>query len=174
MTDWPRLQCWCEEEIPPWSVAWIKEVMNPTALEPPIAVVARPTSNLEFAEEAAIGLLAKTWDPYYLYYTTGLYVANLRPEAVTNGPITVPGKTLFQAKQLMFGAHWLRYDEVGANPEHDWFYPRTDTWRLASVVDASLLGGDPFTIRGCVFRRIGRADTIQKCVPVVMLSQDDG
>lgn len=167
----PDILCWCEEDIPPWSCFWIKEIMNPSALETPIAVVYRPT---DAAEEVALNesIIVKTWDPNVLYYSSSLFVANLRADALTNGIIAVRAKNIFHALPLMVGFHWMAYDENLADPEHRWFYPRTDRWPLASKESPTILIDSENVVRGVQFLRIGNANESLHCVPVVMASQD--
>jgi len=105
-------------------------------------------------------------------YHEGFYATNLRLYVLTNGMHAVPAKTIFYAKHLLHGVHWMRYDENHATPTHPWFYPRDDSWFLVSTNSKESFGQSKdqlqHRVHGVVFRRIGRADTINKCVPVVM------
>jgi len=168
----PGIKCWCEEAIPPHSCFWIKDVLNPIAIQEPTLVVGRPTGDHSAWWDSTAfpgindGILVNGWDSEYLYYSTAVYVANLRTEVLTNGPISVPAKTLFYARQLFMGVHWLGYHS-DAKPEDYWFYPRDDSYLLDSSTQPEYTER-PHALRGLMFRRVSYADTMKKCVPVVM------
>jgi len=158
----------------------MKSVLNPVAIQEPAIVVSRPTTppNAYNTHKTTMDLDLYTPDAVTEYsqwpvaFPEAFYATNLRLNVLTNGIISVPAKTLFYAKHLLHGVHWMRYDENHATPTHPWFYPRDDSWFLGSTDTKESVGQSRSQldrrVHGVVFRRIGRADTINKCVPVVM------
>jgi len=81
--------------------------MNPSPFLSPIFIVTdsplyqNPTSCFQFSPIYA-GMAPAT---------VAWLSRNLRPDAVTNGPLAIRAKNLFSARLLMFGIHWLAYDD---------------------------------------------------------------
>lgn len=182
--------CYCEDSIPPWSVFWAKSLMNPSPFETPILVVTRPGVSVRDDDsdktdalndrDVELSLPTAAFEFYTPppIYKEFFYATNFKANIFTNGMLAIRAKNIFAAIPLTVGIHWLRYDEDRADPEHRLFFPRDDTWYLGSMASETTgsereaygqsRGTLAHRVHGVVFRRVGIADTIHKCVPVIM------
>ena len=157
------IQCWTEIEIPPHSVFWMKDILNPCALETPIVRVFRVDDTTDL-EEFYAGAYE---DGPTVFYTASRNLGNLRMDALTNGRAAIPRCSRFPAWQLAFGVHWLSYDADAILEDDLQFHPRSGAWGLTSH------GRMQNAVQGVSFMRVGNIDTIQQCVPVVMSARND-
>lgn len=193
MPQYPPVACYCLEDVPPYSVVWMKVVLNPDATCDPIMLCTRPglqsakgedreyqslfegaLNKLDQALYRPYGTLNWGWSEQYLYFTSHVSEYFLQPTLLTNGPIAVPARTLFYCTQLMMGVHWLRYneppDEWGGS-QYQWWYPRDDSWHISTRPEIGAFGAlETHQVDGILFRRMGYWDEARECVPVVMAS----
>jgi len=166
------IQCWTEIEIPPHSVFWMKDILNPCALETPIVRVYRPSLDDVWDNEIGFyeGKAVNVFSAEALYYTGYVFPGNLANDALTNGRRPIPANSRFAAEQLASGIHWVGYGGAGVDPTlYTWFHPRMDSWYL----HANIGDGDGQDLLGVAFMRIGDPDAINRCIPVVMGSVND-
>jgi len=141
------ISCWTYTEIPPWSLFFAQEILQPSVESAPTAVVYAGAK-----ETLPVDPFTQQGTYYWLAY-------NFRPDAITNGIRVIPKNSLFDGDFVGAGIHWLAYHE-GSDPESLWWNP-TAAWNLTDEDIPGQVG--PW------FRRVGRADEVNRCIPVLMV-----
>lgn len=164
------ITCWTEQDLPPYSIFWMRDILNPCALKAPIVRVYRPTPDQVIEEDFYDGTLVRRWSSVYGYYVDATYVGNTRSDALTNGGSPIPAMSQFLGWQLHCGRFWLGYttDDV-PDPTIRRFGVRLSTGYLIPATPTE----DTDIVRGVTFIRLGEPDTVQRCVPVIMEYQND-
>lgn len=140
------IPCWTNYDIPPWSVFFAFDILNPHVIYAPVFIIEKTAWDL-LPVTAFPAADSASWTEY-----------NMRADALTNGPTPIPAHSQFAATSLLDGIHWMAYDE-DSDPESITFHPSGE-W---TVSDADIPAAN-----WPEFRRVGPANETLKCVPVIM------
>jgi hypothetical protein len=186
---WKPQQCFCEDDIPPYSVFFAKCLQSLSPYADPVLIVTRcglkegtPTGA---APTDSVGLRDGEWNtlvPYFDDWHTYGYpdeyaytLVRAGPWIFANGNVVIPAKIPFVPKQPAFELCWVKYDETSSGytaANSHYFIPRDDSWSLIPAGSVMPLGAfaastaSPRDYATACFRRFGPPDTTRKIVAV--------